>query len=89
MGMSTHVIGIAPPDETWKKMKAIFDACEEAGVKVPGDVMKFFNHENPDPDGVKIEIKGEKWSDDGASGIQIDLKTLPAHVRYVRFYNAW
>ena len=34
--MSTSVVGIKPPDDTWRKMKAAWDACMAADVK-PAD----------------------------------------------------
>src|ERR1035441_9166498 len=54
MSMSTHVTGFAPPDETWQKMKAIWDACETVGVPVPGEVEEFFGGEGPDPAGGEV-----------------------------------
>ena len=42
MGMSTHLVGIVPPDDDWKKMKAVWDACDNADVDIPKDVSEFF-----------------------------------------------
>lgn len=92
MGMSTHVVGIIPPDDVWKKMKAAYDSCVAAGVSIPGEVDQFFNGETPDPAGVVVELGApcvEKWSDDSRSGFEVDVTKLPPHVRIVRFYNSW
>ena len=35
MGMSTHVLGIRPPDEKWRKMKQVYESCIEMDVEIP------------------------------------------------------
>lgn len=57
MSMSTHVIGIKPPDETWKKMKTAWEACEAAGIDPPKEVLAFFDHVKPDERGVVVDLK--------------------------------
>lgn len=96
MGMSTHVVGFKPPDEKWKKMKSAWDACRAANVVPPGEVMDFFNHEPPDDSGVEVSPTALKktgavteWSNDHASGYEVDVKKLPADVTVIRFYNSW
>ena len=56
MSMSTHVIGFKPPDEKWKKMKKVWDTCQEAGIDAPKEVVEFFNDCPPDEAGVEVEI---------------------------------
>jgi len=89
--MSTHVIGFKPPDEKWKQMKEIFDACKKANIALPTEVDKFFNHEEPDDAGVRVDLKSilEKYTDDGVSGYQLDLSKLPNDVKIIRFVNSW
>lgn len=89
MGMSTHVIGFAPPDEAWEKMRDVYLACQRAGVEVPDAILKFFDYEAPDPSGVKVKIPERDFLDDGSSGIEIDVKDIPAHVTKIRFFNSW
>lgn len=89
MGMSTHVVGFRPPDEKWKKMKAVWDACKVAKTEIPESVVDFFNGETPDPAGVEVEIKAKDWSMDSASGYEIDLDKLPKDIKTIRFYNSW
>lgn len=89
MGMSTHVIGFKPPDEKWKKMKAIWDSCETAGVSCPDEVDEYFNGEPPDSAGVEVEIKSCEWSDECREGFEIKLDELPKDVKTVRFYNSY
>lgn len=57
MSMSTSVVGFRPPDAKWKKMKAIYDACDEAGVSIPDEVDSFFNGEPPDDAGVRVKLE--------------------------------
>lgn len=90
MSMSTHVIGFRPPDEKWRKMKAVWDASEAAGIDPPEEVLDFFNHEPPDPQGVEVEIPvRECRPHDGASGYEVDVASLPKDVTVIRFWNAW
>lgn len=87
--MSTHVIGFAPPDEEWKKMKKIYDACEEGGMEPPEEVLKFFNWEEPDNAGVEIELKEHEFNDESRQGIEIKIDELPPQVKLIRFYNSY
>lgn len=91
MGMSTHVIAFHPPDEKWRKMKAIYDACVAGDIEIPDDVNDFFNGEPPDESGVEVEIDKilEKWSDEDRSGYQIEISKLPKGITILRFYNSW
>ena len=94
MSMSTYVRGFRPPDEKWKKMKKIWDSCQEAGIDVPSEVDDFFDENEPDEAGVEIQLgkkQGcEEWSDgDGREGIEIDISKLPKDVTVVRFVNSW
>jgi len=102
MGMSTYVVGFKPPDEKWRKMKAVWDACAAAKVELPEDVSAFFGEEAPDPAGVRVElsdifVKGKRtthaccreWRDDAGEGYEIDVKKLPPDVTVIRFYNQW
>jgi hypothetical protein len=91
--MSTHVVGIRPPDDRWRKMKAIWDACDAAGIAPPSDVDRFFEYDKPDPMGVVIELDKHKcvaeYKDDARLGYDINLAALPPDVTVVRVYNAW
>ncbi len=93
MSMSTHVIGFRPPDEKWKKMKAVWDACQKAGIDVPKNVLEFFDGEDPHESGVMVELGGtlccSKYVSDGESGYEIDLSKLPDGIKTIRFFNAW
>lgn len=96
MSMSTHLEGIVPPDAKWRKMKAVYDACSEAGVDAPSEVRNFFNDEPPDDLGVVLDEdtlarRGavRLLSHDGKQGFEVELKKLPEHVTILRFYNSW
>jgi hypothetical protein len=88
MSMSTHVTGIRPPDEKFKKMLAVWQACEAAGIEVPDEVDDFFNGEKPDPKGVQVDLtppngRANNWDGsvrvyaaDGCQGFDIALQSL-------------
>jgi hypothetical protein len=88
--MTTYVVGIKPPNEEWKKMKAIYDSCENGDVIVPDEVDDYFNNEPPDEKGVIVELKEEEWSDgDMSTGIEVSLDTVPKGVKIIRFINSY
>lgn len=89
MGMSTHVVGFVPPDQTWIEMKRAWDACKEARVPIPAEVEKFFQWNAPDDAGVEIALPVRSWYDDSREGYEIDVCLIPEHVKTIRFYNSW
>ena len=91
MGMSTHVVGFKPPDDRWKKMKAVHDSCIEAGLEPPEEVQEFFDWCTPDPSGVEIDIPHTGYSDRGTlrEGFEIDVSHLPPGVTKIRFWNSY
>ena len=91
MGMSTHIIGFAPPDERWEQMKAIFDACENAGIEIPLEVELFFADGRPDPCGVEVAISHSEYYDNNhcREGFEITLADIPSHITHIRFWNSW
>jgi len=103
MGMSTHIIGIKPPDDHWKRMKAAWDACVEAGIEPPKSVIDFFGDDEPDEKGVVVELEetdsygnyldssiAKPWRNEYSSeGFEVDIRHLPKDVKIIRFYNSW
>lgn len=93
MGMTTYVRGIKPPDETWLKMKAVWNACDEAGVPIPVRVVDYFDHQPPDEGGVEVRLDDSlavtPYTADGVAGIEVDLSKLPDDVTILRFINSW
>jgi hypothetical protein len=94
--MGTYVEGIKPPDEKWKKMKAIWDSCNEAGVNIPKEVDTFFGGVDPDALGVVVGKDGlgkaikEYHSPTGDSeGCEIFIDKLPRDVKIVRVVNSY
>lgn len=93
MSMSTHIKGFRPPDEQWKKMKEVWDACDRAGVDPPEEVSDFFNDEAPDSTGVEIELENyegvKPYNGEMEEGFQVDISKLPKDIKYIRFYNSY
>ena len=87
--MSAHVIGFAPPDDEWRRMKAVWDACINANVPVPDYVAKFFDWQEPDERGVEVEIPATEWEDDLRDGYEIEVSKIPPQVKFIRFYNSY
>ena len=91
--MRTRVIGFAPPDDKWKQMKAVWDACELAGVSAPPEVIEFFDGEEPDEQGIEVNLEDHecitKYNEESREGYEVEVKKIPANVQYIRFYNAY
>jgi len=93
MSMSTSVVGFRPPDEKWRKMKAVYDACNIAGVAPPEEVNDFFEWDTPDDDGVTVTLHNHaavtEYHEEESNGLQVDLTKLPNGVTIIRFVNSW
>ena len=96
MGMSVHIEAFRPPNEKWKRLKAVYDSCVAAGIDPPDDVAEFFNYEGPDNAGVKLCLDYpqvheclSEWRGEASSGYEIDLTKLPKDITILRFYNSW
>ncbi len=91
--MSTHIIGFRPPDEKWKKMKKIYDSCQEADIPVPKEVEEFFNYEEPDASGIEVELEAQRavtdYRTESRTGFEVDISKLPPDVKILRFFNCW
>lgn len=105
MGMSTYVQGIKPPDEHWQKMRDAWQACSDAGVSIPKELVAFFGDDahtidGPDPRGVVVEL-GEIHDDDNLhdfvslyrtgnqNGFEIDVDHIPKDIKIIRFIKGW
>lgn len=91
MSMSTHCYGIRPPDEKWKQMKAVYDACIVAGTSIPREVDLFFDGERPDDAGVVVILDRltTEHREEMVNGLQLDLAKLPSDIKYIRFVNVY
>ena len=95
MGMSTHIIGFIPPDDIWKKLKQVWDSCKAANINHPDEVDEFFNGEEPDDNGVSINLEDtfevccKAYHANASEGFEIDLSKVPKNVKIIRFYNSY
>jgi hypothetical protein len=84
-----YVKGFKPPDEKWKEMKQVYDACRKAKIDPPKEVEKFFNYETPDNRGVEVEIKTTEWGEEMREGFEIKMEDIPKDVKVLRFYASY
>lgn len=89
MSMSTGIAGIIPPDDEYHKMVRVYKACQEAGVEIPSEVKTFFNHSEPDPNGLIVELDqfAEEYYNNNRGGLAIDLDKIPSNVKTLWFYR--
>jgi len=84
---------IKPPDETWLKHKAVWDACFAVGIPIPPETMEFFDGKTPRDEGVEIFLSFLNHdpqhecveSTECRNGYRklIDLTKLPKDTRYI------
>lgn len=94
-----YASGFKPPDEKWLRMKAVWDACQEADVPIPSDVEQYFGGEDPDASGVEVGqtelfdagvITDWNNGEHGMSeGVEIHVDKVPADVKIIRVYNSY
>lgn len=91
MGMNTIIYGIRRPDEKWKAMKAVWDACEVAGVEPPEEVSEFFDWEQPQDSGVKVSLVSavSERTADMREIFEVDLSDIPKDVTAIQFINSY
>ena len=89
MSTTIFVYGFRPPDERFMSMKKVYETCKEAGVKIPKEVVDFFENDLP-PDSLGVKVDIDEWvtdsQDDYWDGLEIDLTKLPEDVKVLRFY---
>ena len=88
-GMITYVTGFKLPNEKWKKMRDVREACIKAGIDIPEEVDNFFGWEEPNEKGVEVDIPHKEWKADMQGGIEIDVDKIPEDVKVIRFVNSW
>jgi len=93
MSMSVFVWGIIPNDEKWKKMKKIYDACQDSDIDPPEEVLEYFDYEDPHPHGRRIDLTEEPnncaLKIGEVDGFEVDLSLVPEYVKIIRFENSW
>lgn len=94
MSMSTRVVGFRPPDDTYERMKAVYESCKAAGIGVPDKVQEFFNWGEPSEHGTEVRLPDgcvSEYADGYRSqqGIDVRLDALPPNITVIRFYNSW
>lgn len=94
MSVKLIVLARIKPDDKWRKMKAVWDACDDACVEPPRAVGDFFDWEKPSEGGAIVDLVGDfgsarELSGDGETGYEIDLKHLPGGVTHIIAKIVW
>lgn len=81
------VVGKREADDTWARMRTVWDVCTQMGVEVPGSVLEFFNHEAPDANGVCMDLADydavSPVHRESGQGVVIDMDKLPSGLRWI------
>ena len=92
MSIGLYISGMSEPDEEFRKLKAVYDACKAADVlpeNYPPEVEHYFGgYEPEDLMGKDIDIdaaiiKGDKYM---STDFTVDITLLPPGVKYIRFW---
>lgn len=85
--MTMRVIGFRPPDERWTKMRHIWMVCKEVNMEPPDEVYEFFNWEEPDPQGVEVDVPHSSYTNAAvlSEGLEINVESIPQGVKTLRF----
>jgi|APSaa5957512622_1039677.scaffolds.fasta_scaffold192938_2 hypothetical protein len=88
-GPTTVISGYRPPDEKWLKMRAVFEACEEAGIEPPREVSEFFQWRTPDDNGIEVEIASREYQADMCDIWEVKVADIPSDITVIRFTNSY
>lgn len=85
MGISVHITGLKEPTEEYTKKLEAWRACEAAGVKIPDDLLEYFNHENPNEEGISVDLAydGDVMYGKGAT---LNVEDIPEGVTKIRVW---
>lgn len=94
MGASMHIKGIREPDEEFKAMAEVYFACKKAGIGVPDRVQEFFDWQEPNQNGVLVDLDlspaVNTYNDgDSREGFDVEIEKLPKNITHIRFYLSW
>lgn len=92
MGMKSHVMFLRSKDDPeFKKKAAALNACLDAGVEPPDEIMEYFNDSYEEDDALRIEGTAHKWDpqDGGRQGFDVFVSEIPEGTERIRFYNSW
>jgi hypothetical protein len=95
MGMSTHVIGFIPDnDSVYLKHKKVLEACIEAGIKeLPKETAEYFGSKSPYEglleEKLQVTVPVKEWGNEYSSGYEVEVNQIPQGVKTIRFYNSW
>lgn len=87
--MNIVFTGHKSPDKQWYAMRAAWDACREAGIKVPSEVTAYFAGKYPANEPViDVDIKRyvQEITYSGGKLFEINIKTLPSAVNKVQVF---
>jgi hypothetical protein len=88
MSTSYYVQGIIPKDEKYNQMKAVWDACDKAGIVIPQEVNKYFELGDPIDKGHLIEIPKEAQEQGNGEydyHYDVDLTKIDKRIKILRF----
>lgn len=85
MSVTMDVYGIKKADDKFYKMKAVYDSCTKANVKIPEEVDDYFGDREPDEKGVVIELNNDQLKEISDYKYEIDLSKFDKDISLLRF----
>lgn len=78
------IYGFGTPDAEYLKMKAVWDACEVAGIDPPSAVVTYFDGYPPEHAGIQVTVPFTESSGDDCEYHDITVAMIPANVHTIR-----
>lgn len=76
---SFTVVGIVEPDDQFRKMKAVLEACHDAGIDVPDEVDEYFmDYVSKDKESKELPLEEhyDCFTENMVDGVTIELADL-------------
>ena len=87
--MTTNIVGFKPPDETFSKMLAIWEACDAANITMPIEVDRYFARAKPNKAGVSVNLDQHPAVEFSITGVEVNLELLDPDIKVLRFRVSW
>lgn len=86
--MDAIMQAIVSADDKYQSMYAIYQACLDAGINPPPEVVEFFGSSEPSPDGLIIDLSARRVCDGdaGYEYLEVSIADLPPGTKAIRAF---
>lgn len=86
--MDAILQAIVPADDKYQSMYAIYQACLDADINPPSEVVEFFGSSVPSPDGLIVDLNARRVCDGdaGYEYLEVSIADLPPGTKAIRAF---